>query len=123
MVHACFSTDSNFMPPFLLYPGEQLHNIKFDEFPSVVFEINKLAWMDQVIFCKWIQHFHQHLDKEKIEQPVILFINGYWSHISFFLSRFCQENKIILYILHPNATHVTQPIDIRFFGPLKHAWK
>ena len=86
-VHACFSADSNFKS---LYPGERLHNIEF----AALFMMNESGWMNQAIFCKWIQCFHQHLDKEKIEPPVILFIDGHWSHISLLSSRFCERTKL-----------------------------
>ena len=33
------------------------------------------------------------------------------------------ENKVILFILPPNTTHLTQPLDRACFAPLKCAWK
>jgi len=39
------------------------------------------------------------------------------------LSMFCRENKICLFSLYPNATHVLQPLDVAVFHPLKNAWK
>jgi len=39
------------------------------------------------------------------------------------VSDFCREKQIILIALHPNATHVLQPLDVSFFHPLKVAWR
>jgi len=33
-----------------------------------------------------------------------------------------QENDIVLFCLPPNAIHVTQPLDLSSFGPLKKHW-
>jgi len=32
------------------------------------------------------------------------------------------EEKIIIFCLHPHTTHVAQPLDVSFFGPLKQHW-
>jgi len=32
------------------------------------------------------------------------------------------EEKIIIFCLHLHATHVAQPLDVSFFGPLKQHW-
>ncbi|KAJ8953423.1 hypothetical protein NQ318_023540 [Aromia moschata] len=50
-------------------------------------------------------------------------INGHRSHMSLPLSEFCAANKIILYALPPNTTHMLQPADVSVFRPLKQQWK
>ena len=32
------------------------------------------------------------------------------------------ENKVVLFVLPPNTTHLTQPLDKGCFGPLKSKW-
>lgn len=44
------------------------------------------------------------------------------SHLSVEVVRLCQENNIRLVFLPPNATHLTQPLDVAFLGPMKKSW-
>lgn len=39
------------------------------------------------------------------------------------ISQWCHENKIVLYSLPPNTTHILQPADVSIFKPLKADWK
>lgn len=40
-----------------------------------------------------------------------------------FISRYCRETGIILYLLLAGATHIKQPCDVGFFLPLKSKYK
>ena len=66
---------------------------------------------------------HNWLNKNNIKRPVILFIDGHKSHMTMELIQFCNENRIILYALPPNTTHIMQPADVSVFKPLKSKWK
>ena len=50
------------------------------------------------------------------------FLEAHSSHIDIHTSKFCRENNIILYCLPPHSSHLTQPLDVSFFKPLKSAW-
>lgn len=53
----------------------------------------------------------------------MLFVDGYSSHLTQPLSAFCAEHEIELVVLHPNSTHIIQPMDVSLFKSLKIAWK
>lgn len=36
---------------------------------------------------------------------------------------FCRQKGILLFGLHPNATHLIQPCDVGIFGPVKKSWR
>jgi len=36
--------------------------------------------------------------------------------------KLAAENEIILFCLPPHTSHVAQPLDVSFFGPLKKHW-
>lgn len=61
--------------------------------------------------------------KNNIKKPIILFIDGHKSHMTYALSAFCEANGIIIYALPPNSTHMLQPADVSVFRPLKQNWK
>ena len=39
------------------------------------------------------------------------------------LSKFCSEHQINLIALHPNATYISQPLDVSLFRTLKANWQ
>lgn len=82
------------------------------------------GWMTRETFYEYICNiFHKWLDENNIPKPVILFIDGHTSHLSYHVSKFCSENGIILVALFPNATHLLQPMDVAVFRSLKGSWK
>ncbi|KAI8432605.1 hypothetical protein MSG28_013591, partial [Choristoneura fumiferana] len=45
------------------------------------------------------------------------------SHLDEEVLRQCSENEIDFVCLVPNSTHLTQPLDVAFFRPMKTAWR
>lgn len=45
------------------------------------------------------------------------------SHISEAVIKSCTENNIQFVLLPLNVTHLTQPLDVAFFRPLKRKWR
>ena len=45
------------------------------------------------------------------------------SHFSLRVLKLCEANNIIFIALPPNSTHLTQPLDVAFFRPLKYEWR
>ena len=67
--------------------------------------------------------FYPWLQKNSVEFPIILFVDGHSLHLTLPLSNFCREHQIKSIALFPNATHILQPLDVAVFHPLKTAWK
>ena len=67
--------------------------------------------------------FLPYFQENNIQFPVIVFLDGHASHLSYPLSEFCALHQIILICLPPNATHFIQPLDVGFYGPFKKKWK
>ncbi|GFO09152.1 tigger transposable element-derived protein 2 [Plakobranchus ocellatus] len=45
------------------------------------------------------------------------------SHFSNEILRECERNNISFVCLPPNATHLLQPLDVAYFGPMKTKWR
>jgi hypothetical protein len=45
------------------------------------------------------------------------------SHISINVINACTNNNIRFVLLPPNSTHLTQPLDLCCFRPIKAAWR
>lgn len=56
-------------------------------------------------------------------KKVILFIDNASSHLSIEISRFCEEEGVILIALPPNTTFLLQPIDVGINSSLKRYWR
>lgn len=67
--------------------------------------------------------FKPFLEKNQIPLPVIVYVDGYGSHLSLQTSEFYQENGIVLIALCPNGTHIIQPMDVAIFHPIKQNWR
>ena len=63
-----------------------------------------------------------HFAKRVSVRPIVLLVDGHSSHMDLHTSTFCKQNKILLYCLPPHSSHLTQPLDVSFFKPLKSAW-
>lgn len=45
------------------------------------------------------------------------------SHLTLKVIELCSDNDVSLIFLTANSTHLTQPLDVAFFRPLKTAWR
>jgi hypothetical protein len=52
-------------------------------------------------------------------KPRLLICDGHDSHITALWIAHCMKNNIILMVLPPHSSHLTQPLDVGVFGPLK----
>lgn len=121
-VMACMNANGDYMPPLIIYPGQRLRDTGMEGFPEAIYGVSNKGWMDSDLFLQFLQHFIAFVTEKCITLPVLLFIDGYSTHISLEASKLCADNNIVLYCLLPNATHVLQACDIGLFGPMKAAW-
>jgi len=54
---------------------------------------------------------------------VVLWVDGYSSHLTIHTSKVCELNKIFLYCFKAHASHICQPNDVGPCKPLKAEWK
>lgn len=81
------------------------------------------GWMTCDNFYSYMTNVFYPWAKENVTFPIIFFVDGHVSHLSYHLSEFCMNNNIILVALFPNATHLLQPMDVAVFRTLKSGWK
>jgi len=61
------------------------------------------------------------LEEHSIKWPVVLFVDGHFTHTTSEASKFCIENNIILYFLLEHASHLMQTCDLKLFSALKES--
>ena len=79
------------------------------------------GYVNRIIFLEILRDLKDYVEKENIEKPVILFIDGFSGHLGLSVAEFCSEFGIQLILLRSNMTHVLQPLDVKIFGPAKTA--
>lgn len=60
---------------------------------------------------------------QKIPGKHILIGDNLSSHINPNVLDLCRKNNISFIALPPNSTHLTQPLDVAYFHPMKIAWR
>ncbi|KAJ8926646.1 hypothetical protein NQ314_020967 [Rhamnusium bicolor] len=82
------------------------------------------GWMTTETFYQYIGNvFHPYLLENGVKFPIILFVDGHKSHLTYELSVLCNELKIEVIALYPNVTRIIQPADVAVFRPVKVAWR
>ncbi|CAH2103212.1 unnamed protein product [Euphydryas editha] len=120
-----FCADGNLTPPMVIFPNKRLPA----EITSKIPEdwgvgLSEKGWMNSDIFYKYIKNvLHPHLVKIGTIFPVILFVDGHKSHLTYAVSELCSNLQIVLISLYPNCTRLLQPADVASFKPLKTEWQ
>ena len=121
-VLACTCATGIALPPFVLMDRKSLNPACTQgEVPGTLYGLSANGWMNQELFQSWFSnHFLQYIPPKR---PIILLLDGHASHYCPETIRLAAKNKVILFALPPNTTHLTQPLDRACFAPLKTAWK
>ncbi|XP_043474039.1 MFS-type transporter clz9-like [Leptopilina heterotoma] len=121
-----YSANGIRVPPMLMYSYQGVipKNIVDNTPKGWGIGVSENGWMTTETFYEYITNvFYPWLVQEKIQFPVIIYLDNHSSHITIPLVKFCRDKQIEIIGLFPNSTHVMQPLDISFFNPFKVAWK
>ena len=75
------------------------------------------GWIDQDLFDTWFHNLF--LLYAPSISPLLLLMDGHSTHYCPETIRAAAKQKVILFTLPPNTTHLCQPLDKSIFGPLK----
>ena len=116
------SASGNIIPPMHVFAGQRFkYNPMEGCVPGSYFGKSPNGWMTTELFYGWIaNHFATQLPPR---HSVVLLVDGHSTQIDIETACFCQENKILLYCLPPHSSHINQPLDVGFYGPLKQSWE
>ena len=121
-VLACVSASGYCMPPFVLFARRKLNpDLVRHEVPGTLYGMSSKGWIDLELFSEWFaRHFLVHAPSAR---PLLLLMDGHSSHFCPDMIARAAAEKVILFTLPPNTTHLTQPLDKSGFSPLKSKWK
>ena len=131
----CSSASGTILPPYVVYKAANMWDTWREGGPKgkpfcsqkccakgTRYNRSDHGWFDAVSFSDWF--FSLFLPHAKlIEGKKVLIGDNLSSHFTPEVLRVCQENNIAFVCLPPNATHLCQPLDVSFFGPMKREWK
>jgi hypothetical protein len=119
----CISADGSSIPPMVIFKGENLMTSWMPRTPPKgwYFSCNTKGWTSNEHGEKWLQLFDAATKEKANKRKRLLICDGHDSHISAEFVRYCIDNDILILLLVPHSSHLTQPLDVGVFGPLKRA--
>lgn len=117
------SGDGTVLPPYTVYKSVHLYQSWTEGGPqNARYNRTKSGWFDSICFDDWIEKLVIPYCKKLLGRKILIGDN-LSSHLSVQSIKLCAENNIEFVFLPRNSTHLTQPLDIAFFRPLKTAWR
>ena len=130
----CASADGIMLPPYVIYKSLHMYESWTKGGPKgepccvgtccktgTMYNHTPSGWFDMPSFEHWyINMFLPHATR--IEGPKAVICDNLSSHLSPKVLRESKKNNISFICLPPNSTHLSQPLDVAFFAPMKKAW-
>lgn len=111
------------LPPYVVYKSKHLWDTWTENGPPGARYANtQSGWFESHTFVDWFMSLLLPKLKNILGKKVVIGDN-LSSHINVEVLDLCRENNIHFVCLPPNSTHVTQPLDVAFFAPMKRAWR
>ena len=88
-----------------------------NEVPGTMYGLSETGWMDSEIFSNWFTHHF--LVHAPASRPLLLLLDGHSTHFNPDFVRIAAHEKVVVFCLPPNTTHLTQPPRQRGFWAFK----
>jgi hypothetical protein len=86
---------------------------------EVFFSNSASGWTNNDVGLAWLEQVFERFTKQKARCGYrLLILDGHGSHLTSDFINFCNNNRILLAIFPPHATHSLQPLDVVLFAPL-----
>ncbi|XP_060573021.1 uncharacterized protein LOC132730954 [Ruditapes philippinarum] len=110
----------NQIPPYYIFPGKRWNSEFLNGAPTGADgEMSDSGWSNSLIFQNYLtKHFIKYANVSS-DTPTLVLFDGHKSHVQLSLVDWAREKNIILFVLPPHTSHITQPLDVGVFGPLK----
>lgn len=117
------SATGEFLPPYVVYKAAHLWNTWTENGPAGCrYSVTPSGWFESNTFEDWFESILLPRLK-KLEGKKVVICDNLSSHLSVRILKLCQENNVSFVCIPANSTHITQPLDVTFFRPMKEAWR
>lgn len=119
----CGNAEGKLLAPYVVYKAENMWTTWTENGPeNTRYNRSKSGWFDSITFEDWFtSHFLKEIKCSK-DSPTVLIGDNLASHINIKVLQLCDQHNIRFVCLPPNTTHLTQPLDVAFFAPMKKVW-
>jgi len=109
------------LPPLLVYTGEYTNTgwIPTSTPLDWRFSASTKGWTSHSLGYEWLTTVFEPETKPSTPRRRLLVTDGHSSHLTAKFIAFCLDNAIDLVVLPPHSSHITQPLDVAIFSPLK----
>jgi hypothetical protein len=125
MAIECISADGRFLHPLIIWPAAT-HRSSWTTHPTPGwhFSCSKTGYTNTEISLYWVEHVFDPQTRDRAGgRPRLLICDGFGTHESLEVMKFCFANRIILCRLPSHTSHKLQPCDVGVFSPLKTAYR
>ncbi|KAJ1524842.1 hypothetical protein ONE63_009710 [Megalurothrips usitatus] len=114
---AAFAAAGGIAPLMFVYPSKYLSDGRIDPLPpGWIAAHSESGFLNGNIFLNYIVSFRNWLEQEHVTFPVLLLVDGRRSRLNMDVTRYCEEQGIILYCLFPTP----RPAISEVFGSVLH---
>jgi hypothetical protein len=86
---------------------------------SIYFSISPSGWTNNDLGVAWLKQVFSPATKRKARRRYrLLILDGHGSHVTKAFIDYCDDNRILVLVYPPHATHTLQPLDVSCFKPL-----
>ena len=121
----CISAAGQALKPLIIWPASTHRSVWTSHpTPGWHFACSQKGYTNKDISLYWIKHVFDPQTRARANgKPRILINDGFGTHESIDIIRFCCENNIVLCRLPSHTSHILQPCDVGLYGPLKTAYR
>ncbi|CAH0719076.1 unnamed protein product, partial [Brenthis ino] len=111
------------LPTYVVYKATNLYSEWVNGGPNGTrYNCTKSGWFDSACFEDYFRTIILKWAKN-LTGPKVIIGDNLSSHLNIEVVELCQKYDIRFVFLPPNSTHLTQPLDVAFFAPLKIEWR
>ena len=119
----CCSNKGRVMPPLLLVKGKKKTRKLSDALLAESnLQVTENGWISKKVFTEWFGYFLDTIERLK-DNPDrkwhLLILDGHKSHILEEYRDLGREERVLVCILPSHCSHILQPCDLAWFGPMK----
>jgi DDE superfamily endonuclease/Tc5 transposase DNA-binding domain len=92
--------------------------------PDWIYTTSMNGWTSNCIGVWWLENvFEPETRPANADEWRMLVLDGHKSHVSIEFMISCKNHRIYCHWLPPHTSHITQPLDLSCFSPIKGAYK
>uniref|UniRef100_A0A1X7SXY1 HTH CENPB-type domain-containing protein n=1 Tax=Amphimedon queenslandica TaxID=400682 RepID=A0A1X7SXY1_AMPQE len=109
-VLACTCAAGVPLPPFVIFDRKTFNDqLMVGEIPGTLYGSSPNGWISRELFLYWFRKLF--LTSVPRVRPLLLLMDGHSTHYGPDLIKIAAEEQILIFVLPPNTTHLTQPLD------------